>query len=183
MRKKFRRFLLFFLAVIFIIEAWLWDITGRVVSYVVAHLPFERLKQIIAYRIEHFSPWLTLTVFLIPLLLLLPLKVVALWLFTKGHVFGGVSTVLFSKLAGLGVTSFLFTVCKPKLMQLRLIRWIYETLIHWKRRAKALVAPYMESIREAMRSLRALLPQSTKLAALRARVHKARQPKEWKDWH
>ena len=50
MRKKFRRFLLFLLAVIFIIEAWLWDMTGRVVSYVVAHLPFERLKQAIAYR-------------------------------------------------------------------------------------------------------------------------------------
>jgi hypothetical protein len=183
MRKKLRHILFFLLAVLFILEAWLWELTGVLVGRVVSIIPFDHFKEVIAHRVEHLSPWLTLGVFIIPVMILFPLKVVAVILFAKGHVFGGVSTVIFAKLAGLGITSFLFAVCKPKLLQLRAVKWLYEQCIYWRQRALDMVAPYMENIRETMRTVRNFFPRSALLEKLRQRAHKARKTNDWKDWY
>lgn len=170
-RPRVRRTLLFILALIFIFEAWLFDVTGRAISLIVAHVPIERARQFVTRKIKNYSPWLTLTVFIIPFLVLLPLKFIAVFLLAKGYVLGGVSTIIFAKVLGLGVTSFLFAVCKPKLMQLRLIKWLYEHLVRLNAKAKAYVAPYMAQIRKTVRELKAMLPKSK----LRDKIRAARR--------
>lgn len=176
MRKRLRKFFLFLLATLFIFEAWLWETCGTIVSAVIRCIPFDRLKRYIASRIEHLSPYATLCVFIIPAIILLPLKVIALWFFTKGYWLGGIGTVLFSKLAGLGVMSFLFGACKPKLLQLRAIRWFYELCVRWKARAHRLVAPYMEAVRGAMGRIRSYFPRSKWLENIRRHMHNLRKP-------
>ncbi|MBS0529405.1 MAG: hypothetical protein JSS22_08460, partial [Proteobacteria bacterium] len=49
-----------FLAIIFLIEAWLWDHLEPIVARVVALIPLRRLKAWLATRIENLSPALTL---------------------------------------------------------------------------------------------------------------------------
>jgi len=172
-RPRLRRALLFVLALIFIFEAWLFEVTGRLVSQIVAHVPIEKVRAWVTARIMNYSPWLTLTVFIIPALLLLPLKFIAVFLLAKGFVMGGVGMIVFAKMLGLGVTSFLFAVCKPKLMQLRFIKWLYEHLVRLNARAHAYVAPYMARVRAAVAELKAKLPHST----LRDKIRAARRKK------
>lgn len=174
MRRQLRRLLLFPLALLFIFEAWLWDATGAAIKYLLGWFPYAQLKIWVAKRIEHFSPWLTLGVFIIPALILLPLKFMTVFLLAKGYVLPGICMAIIAKLMGLGVSSFLFALCKPKLMQLRFIRWLYEHLVYWRERARVLVAPYMAHVRALVATMRGWFPRGNLIGKLRSRV------KEWR---
>jgi hypothetical protein len=174
-QRAIKKSLLFLLAALFILEAWLWEVTGACIRRAIGWVPYQRLKTYIAEHIVHCSPWLTLGIFIIPALLLLPLKFATLFLLAKGYVLPGIGMALFAKLIGLGVSSFLFTLCKPKLMELRFIRWLYGQCLYWRERAQRLVAPYMTRVREAVVRLRALWPRSKWLEKLRLRVHSLRK--------
>lgn len=171
--RQLKKALLTLLALIFLFEAWLWDVTGRLVARIILVVPFEQFRRYVTRNIEPLSPWLTLLVFTIPAIILFPLKLIAVWLLAKGYVLSGFGTVAFAKVAGFGVTSFLFSLCKPKLLQLKLVKWVYETLVYWRKRAHDFVAPTMAKIRAEMKALRErLFPPGSLLSKLRARMHK-----------
>src|ERR1044072_5383785 len=102
MRNILKRMLLFPLALFFLFEAWLWDVTGAAIRAILGWIPYEQLKQFIARRVEHYSPWLTLCVFIIPLLILLPLKFLTLLLLAHKYWLAGVCMAILAKLVGLG---------------------------------------------------------------------------------
>src|SRR5258705_12021698 len=66
------------LAVIFLIEAWLWDHLEPIVARVVAWIPLRAFKAWLAERIDTLSPAGKLIGFLVPGNGLLPLKIVGL---------------------------------------------------------------------------------------------------------
>src|ERR1700676_1663522 len=68
------------LAVIFLIEAWLWDHLEPIVASFVALIPLRAFKQWLAERVDTLSPAMTLIVFIVPVIPLFPLKLVGLWL-------------------------------------------------------------------------------------------------------
>ena len=73
------------LAIIFLIEAWLWDHLEPIVAWVVARLPLNAFKQWLADRVNTLSPAMTLIVFIVPVIPLFPLKLVGLWLLTHEY--------------------------------------------------------------------------------------------------
>jgi hypothetical protein len=145
----------FLLALIFLVEAWLWDHLQPVVARVVAWIPLREIKAWIAEKIEHLSPPLTLIVFLIPAALLFPLKVAGLWLLAHHYWFSAMAVVVFAKLLGVGVAAFIFDVTRPKLLQMAWFKWVYETVLMIRAKAHALVAPVMTRIKARLRWLRA----------------------------
>src|SRR5689334_16968365 len=54
------------IAVIFVLEAWLWDRLEPIVEHVVAWLPLRWLKAMVAEQVEDLSPPATLFVFAVP---------------------------------------------------------------------------------------------------------------------
>lgn len=174
LQKILRRSLLIPLALLFIAEAWLWEKTGAFVRRLIDALPFARLLALLRARIEGLSPLQTLSVFIVPVLVLLPFKFFALWLLAKGFFLSGILSIFGAKLAGLGVTSFLFTLCKPKLLKLRWLNWLYIQCLHWRAVAERLVRPYTRFIGRYRRALAHKGPLRKLLAKLRARMHKAR---------
>src|ERR1700759_1101038 len=94
------------LAVIFLIEAWLWDHLEPIVAWVVARIPLEAVKHWLADRVDTLSPAMTLIVFIVPVLPLFPLKLVGVWLLTHEYWASAVFTILFAKFLGAGVTAF-----------------------------------------------------------------------------
>ena len=76
------------LALIFLLEAWLWDRVEPIVARAVALIPLPRLKVWLAERVAHLSPRLTLIVFAVPLILLSPLNLVAAWLLAHKYFIG-----------------------------------------------------------------------------------------------
>ncbi|CCE07420.1 conserved membrane hypothetical protein [Bradyrhizobium sp. STM 3843] len=139
------------LAIIFLIEAWLWDHLEPIVARVVAAIPLRALKHWLAAQIDTLSPPLTLVVFVVPPVLLFPLKLVALWLLTHHHFMGGAATVLFAKFVGLGVTAFVFDVTRPKLLQMAWFARLYQAVLSLRARASELVEPVKQRVLDVVR--------------------------------
>ena len=162
--------LLVLLAIIFLIEAWLWSHLEPVVKRIVARIPLKALKARLAIWIETIPPPAALLVFAIPGILLFPLKLLGLWLFTHKHLLLACLVVTFAKLVGLGVTAFVFEATRPKLLQMAWFRWLYEHILIWLAWAHELVDPIKDRVRRVMQLLRP--QQSGRTMRLLARIRR-----------
>src|SRR3982074_586212 len=93
------------LAVIFLIEAWLWDHLEPIVARAVAVIPLRAFKQWLSDRVDTLSPAMTLIVFFVPVIPLFPLKLVGLWLLTHEYWLSAIVTIIFAKFLSVGVTA------------------------------------------------------------------------------
>lgn len=136
------------LAIVFLIEAWLWDHLEPIVARVVAAIPLARFKQWLTERVDALSPAMTLIVFAVPIIPLFPLKLVGLWLLTHEYWTSAVFTIVFAKMLGVGVTAFVFDVTRDKLLEMRWFERIYDLVLKVRARAHQLVDPIKRRIRE-----------------------------------
>ena len=138
------------LAIIFLIEAWLWDHLEPIVAWVVSVIPLRTFKQWLADRVDTLSPAMTLIVFIVPVLPLFPLKLIGMWLLVHEHWMSAVFTILFAKLLGVGVTAFVFDVTRPKLLEMSWFEKVYDFIMALRAKAKALVDPIKARIIEIL---------------------------------
>ena len=135
------------LALVFLFEAWLWEHLRPIVAWVVARIAWDRLKARVAAWIEHLPPYATLLVFLVPVILLFPLKLAGLWMLAHGSWLGAMTVLASAKVVSMGVTAFIFEVTRPKLLQLAWFRWLYEHMLFWLAKAHALIDPIKTQLR------------------------------------
>jgi hypothetical protein len=138
------------LALIFLIEAWLWDRLEPIVAKIVDLIPLKAVKKWFARRVKHLSPGATLIVFLVPVIPLLPLKALGLWLLAHKYFVSAVAVIIFAKLLGVGVTAFVFDVTRDKLLQMG---W-FEKIYQWILAARAWSKEQIEPIKQALRQFR-----------------------------
>jgi hypothetical protein len=138
------------LAIIFLIEAWLWDHLEPIVARVVAAIPLRTFKQWLADRIDTLSPAMTLIVFIVPVIPLFPLKLVGFWLLTHEYWLGAVLTYVFAKFLGVGVSAFIFDVTRPKLLEMPWFEKLYGFVLALRAKAAALVNPIKRRIVEIL---------------------------------
>ena len=138
------------LAIIFLIEAWLWDHLEPIVARVVAVIPLAEFKQWLADRVDALSPATTLVVFAVPIIPLFPLKLVGIWLLAHEYWMSAVFTLLFAKLVGVGVTAFVFDVTRPKLLEMSWFEKLYEFILDLRAKANALVDPIKQRIKNIL---------------------------------
>lgn len=153
--RRITRPLLILLAIVFLIEAWLWRHLEPIVEQIVAWLPLRAVKARLAGMIRKLPPAATLVVFVVPIVTLFPLKVLGLWLLAHKYWIAASGVLVFAKLVGVAVTAFVFEVTRPKLLQLRWFRWLYERVLMGLDWARRLVAPVRRRIRRLLRILRA----------------------------
>ena len=151
MMRRFLQPVWVLLAIIFLIEAWLWDHLEPIVAWFVALIPLRTFKQWLAERVDTLSPAMTLIVFIVPVIPLFPLKLVGLWLLTHEYWIGGVLTFIFAKFLGVGVAAFVFDVTRDKLLEMNWFEALYDFVIEMRARATALVEPIKSRIRDALR--------------------------------
>ena len=137
------------LAIIFLIEAWLWDHLEPVVASVVAMIPLRTFKQWLADRVDTLTPAMTLIVFIVPVLPLFPLKLVGFWLLTHEYWLSAALTIIFAKFLGVGVAAFVFDVTRPKLLEMQWFERLYDFVIELRAKAAALVDPIKLRIKES----------------------------------
>ncbi len=138
------------LAIVFLIEAWLWDHLEPIVAWVVAVVPLRAFKQWLAERVDSLSPAMTLIVFVAPIIPLFPLKLVGFWLLAHEYWMSAVFTILFAKFLGVGVTAFVFDVTKSKLLEMAWFEKLYESVLLVRAKAAALVDPIKLRIKEVL---------------------------------
>src|SRR6201747_2426242 len=139
------------LALIFLIEAWLWDHLEPVVARVVAWIPLQTFKRWLAERVDTLSPAMTLIVFVVPIIPLFPLKLVGLWLLTHEYWISAICTIIFAKFLGVGVTAFIFDVTRSKLLEMAWFEKLYEFVVSLRAKAMALVDPIKQRIMSMLR--------------------------------
>ncbi len=152
MRRLLRPFLVI-LALVFLFEAWLWSKLAPIVAFIVACIPLARLKARIAAAIERLPPAATRIVFIVPVLLLLPLKFLALWALAHGHWLGALAVLGLAKVVSLGVTAFIFEVTRPKLLRMEWFRRVYDGVMRGVAWAHGLIDPVKRRVKAWFRLL------------------------------
>src|ERR1041385_8850318 len=98
MIRKLKHWLLILLAIVFLFEAWLWRQLEPIVAWLVALIPLQGFKTRLAAGIERQPPAVTLIVFVIPFIVLLPLKFLEVWLIVQHQWLGAILVLILAKL-------------------------------------------------------------------------------------
>ena len=150
MRRLFRP-LLILLAIVFLVEAWLWRHLEPIVAWIVARIPLRALKAWLRGLIDRLPPVAVLPVFIVPVIALLPVKFLGLWLLARGAWFSASLTLVLAKFVSMGITAFIVDLTLPKLLQLAWFRWLYEHVMIWLAWAHGLVDPIKVRIKAWLR--------------------------------
>ena len=150
--RMLRRYLLrplwLLLALLFLLEAWLWDHLQPLVARLVALIPLAALKRGIARLVASLPPWAVLFVFVVPLIALLPLKFLEVYFLARRQWLLAAAVILFVKLVGVGVTAFIFDVTRDKLMQMAWFRRLYAWVMWVRDWAHAQTEPIRQRVRQ-----------------------------------
>ncbi len=116
------------LALLILFEEWGWEPLRRALAWVARWPPLAWIER----RIASLPAYPALAVFLLPTLLLLPVKLAALWLIGQGRAGLGLLVIVLAKLVGTALVARLVQLTLPALMQLGwFARW-YGRWTAWK---------------------------------------------------
>ncbi|HEY1475310.1 MAG TPA: hypothetical protein VGF53_14635 [Pseudolabrys sp.] len=135
------------LALLFLLEAWLWDHLEPIVARVVGLIPWGPLKQKLARLVDVLPPWAVLFVFVFPVIVMLPLKFLGLYFLATSNWLGGIGVFVAVKLLGLGLTAFIFDVTREKLLQMAWFRRMYDWFLWARDWAHAQTEPFRQRLR------------------------------------
>ncbi len=119
-----------FAAAIMFFEEWLWDHLTALMAWVARGRAFRWLEA----RLAALPPYAAMAVFIVPGALLLPVKIAALYLMTRGHAAGGVFIIIFAKVIGTAIVARIFAVCRPALLTVQWFRRLYDWIVRLKTR-------------------------------------------------
>lgn len=132
MRRPFRTLLMpplmLLAALMMFVEEVLWE-SLKVIMAAFGKLPLVRALEA---RIARLPPYGAAAVFLLPGMMLLPVKITALWLLASGHAVLGCQLIIAAKLIGTALVARIFTLTRDQLLTLRWFSWIYHTVLRWR---------------------------------------------------
>jgi hypothetical protein len=123
-------------------------------------------------RIARLSPVAILMLFVIPLAIIEPFKIYALYLFGEGHFLSAVLMFALAKVVGLGLAERLFAVGRDKLLSIRWFAWCHARALAIRDHVHA----WLARTRIWQQAMRAAGFVRGGLAALRAPVARLLQP-------
>src|ERR1700726_4115822 len=91
-----------------------------------ARLALSPLFPLLAARLGKLGPYPTLALFLVPVVVLEPIKPVGLYLMGSGHVMTGVLLIAVGELLKVTIVERLFHMSRDKLMSIGAFAWGYE---------------------------------------------------------
>lgn len=133
-RNKLKKLLLapliYTAAILLLLEEWLWNTTKRLLALLPEVAFIVRLEQ----WIGSLSPYAALAIFVLPTLLLLPVKILALVSIAHGHPTLGLLIVLAAKVLGTALVARLYGLTKNTLLSLAwFVRW-HDAVLAFKDR-------------------------------------------------
>jgi hypothetical protein len=104
--------LVYLAAVVLLVEEWCWD-TGMRLARRLARWPALAALE---SRVRTLPPYAALCAFVLPGLLLLPVKLLALLAIAHGHALSGIATIVVAKVGGAAVVARLYVLTLPTLL-------------------------------------------------------------------
>ncbi|MFZ3221306.1 MAG: hypothetical protein WA174_14815 [Rhodoferax sp.] len=153
------------LALLLIFEEWGWEPLARLMTRL-ARLPLWAHMEA---WIARLPPYAALVVFAVPMLLLFPVKLLALYAISRGHAVLGLAVVLAAKVLGTAGVARLFTLTQPALMRLA---WFARLYGRWK--------PWKDDLMQRFRATAAWRAVTGTVHAVRTRVrHLLHRLRRW----
>lgn len=116
------------IALLLLFEEWGWEHLAALLAWM-GRLPGLRWVE---RRIRTLTPYQSLALFAVPVLALLPLKLLALYWLGQGHVLLGLGVILVAKVGGTALTARLFMLTQPTLMKLAWFARLFARWMSWK---------------------------------------------------
>ena len=116
------------LALLVLFAEWGW----RPLATLLGQLRHLALVTRLENWLQTLSPHGALVAFLVPSLLLLPLKILALFLIAGGQKLAALGLLAAAKLGGTAVVARLFILTRPQLMQIAWFARLHDTIMPWK---------------------------------------------------
>lgn len=151
-----KNFLIVIAAIVFAIEEWLWDKLTALTALIGRWPPLRQLEA----WVSRLPPYGAMALLGVPAILLLPFKIAAVWVMTRGHVVLGMAVILAAKIVGTAFVAHLFALCRPQMLQIRWFAATYHWIVRTRDRLYAKIAAmpaYRRAralIREARRRLK-----------------------------
>jgi hypothetical protein len=109
-------------AIYFLVDAVFFTLFKPVIRRLAEGWAFESLRA----WIVSLPPYPTLALFIVPVILLEPVKPIAAYLTATGHVVGGLMILIVGELLKLLFIERLFNVSRDKLMSIPVFAWCYD---------------------------------------------------------
>jgi hypothetical protein len=122
-----KKILLSLLAIILVIEEWLWDVLSAFGHFLISLLHLEEFER----WLNQVSPNMALIAFMIPLLIVTPINLAALVLLAHGLILQGILLEILAKLLGTLLVSRVFALTKAQLLTFKILAVIYSTIMRW----------------------------------------------------
>lgn len=125
-----KKLLLPVVAIIVIFEEWLWDLLTAIGQWMSALLHLDRFD----YWLMQAKPNTALFAFFIPLLVVTPFNILAVFLLSHGAFIQGVLLEIIIKLVGTLLIARVFRLTKNALLTFTWFAWLYNTitgLLQW----------------------------------------------------
>ena len=104
--------LVYLAAVVLLVEEWCWD-TGMRLARALARWPALAALE---GRVRTLPPYAALCAFVLPGLLLLPVKFLALLAIAHGHALSGIATIVVAKVGGAAIVARIYVLTLPTLL-------------------------------------------------------------------
>jgi hypothetical protein len=143
--------LVYLAAIVLLVEEWCWDVGMRLARALARWPALAALEG----RVRLLPPYGALCAFVLPGLLLLPVKVLALIAIAHGHALSGIATIVVAKVGGAAVVARLYVLTLPTLLA---VGW-FARCHRWFMAAKTRCLDYLRASHAyhlAGRALRAL---------------------------
>lgn len=121
------------LALVVIFEEWGWQPLQAALARLARFKPWAAVERWIA----GLPPYGALAAFALPMTLLFPLKLVAVYLFANGKYILGAGLLTGAKLTSTAFVARIFTLTKPTLMQIGWFARAYARFVPWEEAAMA----------------------------------------------
>lgn len=157
------------LALVILFEEWGWEALSHALGRLASLPPVRWLEG----RIAALPPYAALAVFLLPSLLLIPVKLAALWCIASGHPGLGLAVIVLAKVAGTAVLARLFSLTRASLLRLAWFARLHDRWVGFKDELLATIRA--SAAWQAARRLRRALGRGVG-RRLRRWLHRGRTP-------
>ena len=123
-----RALLIWVIALVILFEEWGWEPLARLVGKLARLRIFAQLEQ----HVAALPPYPALVVYCVPALLMLSVKVVALYWISLGYMMLGVTAIVVAKIVGTAIVARLFQLTQPTLITLPWFAALYRRWSIWK---------------------------------------------------
>ena len=111
-------------ALVILFEEWGWEPLQAALARLGRLPPLAWLER----RIARLPSYAALAILAVPALAILPIKLAAVWVISRGHALAGVVIIVLAKVVGTAVLARLFALTRPALMR---IVWFARWYARW----------------------------------------------------